>query len=214
MARESTITYEQVAEAADNLKAQNLKPTSRAVREALGSGSMATVCKFLQQWQTGQARQSQATDDTIDPAVARAISLHIATNIQAATSEATARLADMQGELASVIQENERQAKEISDLTEEAAHHKEDGARLAGQIEQLSADLARATSELESERQAAEKARIQLAKAELRLEAVPRIEAEIEKVRAELATERKASAAAREEAAELRGNIAVLREKK
>ena len=32
MARESTITYEQVAEAADNLKAQNLKPTSRAVR--------------------------------------------------------------------------------------------------------------------------------------------------------------------------------------
>ena len=79
MARESTITYEQVAEAADNLKAQNLKPTSRAVREALGSGSMATVCKLLQQWQAGQTRQSQATDDTIDPAVARAISLHIAT---------------------------------------------------------------------------------------------------------------------------------------
>ena len=151
MARESTITYEQVAEAADNLKAQNLKPTSRAVREALGSGSMATVCKLLQQWQTGQARQSQATDDTIDPSVARAISLHIATKIQTATSEATARLADMQGELASVIQENERQSKEISDLTEEAAHHKEEGARLAGQIEQLAADLARATSELESD---------------------------------------------------------------
>ena len=214
MARESTITYEQVAEAADNLKAQNLKPTSRAVREALGSGSMATVCKLLQQWQAGQTRQSQATDDTIDPAVARAISLHIATKIQTATSEATARLADMQGELASVIQENERQSKEISDLTEETAHHKEEAARLAGQIEQLSADLVRATSELESERQAAEKARIQLAKAELRLEAVPRIEAEIEKVRADLAAERKASAAAREEAAELRGNIAVLREKK
>ena len=214
MARESTITYEQVAEAADNLKAQNLKPTSRAVREALGSGSMATVCKLLQQWQAGQTRQSQATDDTIDPSVARAISFHIATKIQTATSEATARLADMQGELASVIQENERQSKEISDLMEETAHHKEEGARLAGQIEQLAADLARATSELEMELQAAEKARIQLAKAELRLEAVPRIEAEIEKVRAELAVERKASATAREEAAELRGNIAVLREKK
>ena len=43
---------------------------------------------------------------------------------------------------------------------------------------------------------------------------MPRIEVEIEKVRAELAVERKASATAREEAAELRGNIAVLREKK
>lgn len=214
MARESTITYEQVAEAANNLKAQNLKPTSRAVRDALGSGSMATVCKYLQQWQAGQTRQSQVTDDVIDPAVARAISLHIATKIQTATSEATARLADMQGELASVIQENERQSKEITELMAEATHHKEEGARLAGQIEQLSADLARTTSELESERQAAENARIQLAKAELRLEAVPRIEKDIKAVRDELAQERKALAAAREEAAELRGNIAILREKK
>ncbi len=213
MARESNITYEQVATTADNLKAQGEKPTSRAVRELLGTGSMATVCKFLQQWKAGQTRQGQAADDTIDPSVARAISANIAAKIQTATSEATASLADMQAELDSVILENERQANEINDLTVEAAYHKEEGAKLAGQIQQLSADLIRTTSELDAERQAAEQARIQLAKSELRLEAVPRIEADIEKVSAELALERKASAAAREEAAELRGNIAVLREK-
>lgn len=214
MAREANITYEQVAAAADKLKAKDVKPTSRAVREVLGTGSMATVCKFLEQWKSGQARQSQVTDDSIDQSVARALNAHIATKIQAAISDSTARLADMQGELASVILENERQSNEISDLTVEVAFHKEEGAKLAGQIERLTADLTSTILELGAERQAAEQARIQLAKAELRLEAVPRIEAEIEKVRAELDVERKSAAKAREEAAELRGRIAALKEKK
>lgn len=214
MAREANITYEQVATAADELKAKDVKPTSRAVREVLGTGSMATVCKFLEQWKSGQARQSQVTDDSIDQSVARALNAHIATKIQTAISDSTARLADMQGELASVILENERQSNEISDLTVEAAFHKEEGAKLVGQIERLTTDLTTTILELGAERQAAEQARIQLAKAELRLEAVPRIEAEIEKVRAELDVERKSAAKAREEAAELRGRIDGLKEKK
>lgn len=214
MSREPSITYEQVAAVANDLKAKNIRPTSRAVREVLGSGGMATVCKLLEQWKSGQAGQSQVMDDSIDQSVARALNAHIATKIQAATSESTARLADMQGELATVILENERQANEISDLTVEAAYHKEEGAKLAGQIQQLSADLARAVTDLENERQAAEQARIQQAKAELRLEAVPRIEAEIEKLREELSIERKAASKAREEAAELRGRNTALREKK
>lgn len=214
MARESTITYEQVATTAEELKAKGVKPTSRAVRDVLGTGGMATVLKHLEQWKSGQAKQSQVTDDAIDPSVARALNAHIYTKIQTATSEATARLADMQGELATVILENERQANEISDLTVEAAFHKEEGAKLAGQIEQLTTDLTTRIVELGAERQAAEQARIQLAKAELRLEAVPRIEAEIEKVRAELDVERKSAAKAREEAAELRGRIDGLKEKK
>lgn len=214
MAREANITFEQVATAADELKAKDVKPTSRAVREVLGTGSMATVCKFLEQWKSGQARQSQVADDSIDQSVARALNAHIATKIQTAISDSTARLADMQGELASVILENERQSNEISDLTVEAAFHKEEGAKLVGQIERLTTDLTNTILELGAERQAAEQARIQLAKAELRLEAVPRIEAEIEKVRAELDVERKSAAKAREEAAELRGRIAALKEQK
>lgn len=214
MARESTITYEQVVAAAEELKAKGVKPTSRAVRDVLGTGGMATVLKHLEQWKSGQTRQSQVMDDTMDPSVARALNAHIAAKIQAATSEATARMADMQGELAAVILENERQASEISALTVETAYHKEEGAKLAGQIQQLSADLARAMTELESERQAAEQARIQQAKAELRLEAVPRIETEIEKLREELSIERKSASKAREEAAELRGRDNALREKK
>lgn len=214
MAREANITYEQVATAAAELKAKDVKPTSRAVREVLGTGSMATVCKFLMQWKSGQARQSQVTDDSIDQSVARALNAHIATKIQTAISDSTARLADMQSELAAVILENERQSKEISDLTVEASSYKEECANLAGQIERLTANLANTTLDLKTERESAEQARINLAKAELRLEAVPRIEVEIEKVRAELDVERKSAAKAREEAAELRGRSAALKENK
>lgn len=186
MARESTITFEQVSTAADNLKAQGIKPTARNVRDALGSGSMATVLKFLQQWHGGQARQSQAIDDTLDPSIARAISNQIVTKVQEATAETTARLADLQAEADTIIAENERQAAEIEAQVGELAALHELHAALSGRAQQIGADATRTAAELVAERQAAEAARVELAKAMVRLEAVPRIEAEIDKVRAEL----------------------------
>lgn len=201
MARESTITQEQVSAAADSIKAQGGKATSRAVRELLGSGSMATVCKFLQQWQGGQARQSQAIDDTLDLAIVRAISNQIAARVQEATTDATARLADLQAEAATIIAENERQVTELDTAAAELAALVEQHAALKGRAKQLEADAARTAAELLQERQAAESARVALAKAELRLEAVPRIEAEIASVRAELLQSQKQCACLHEAAA-------------
>lgn len=186
MAREATITAEQVAAAADAIKASGGKPNARNVRETLGTGSMATVLKFLQQWQGGQVRQSQAIDDTLDPSIARAISNQIAAKVQEATAESTARLADLQAEAEAIIAENERQAAELDTQAAELAAIKEQHAAMAGRVQQLETEVTRTSFELVAERQAAETARVELAKAELRLEAVPRIEAEIEKVRAEL----------------------------
>lgn len=58
MGREATITYEQVAAAADAMKVAGSKPTSRAIRERLGNtGSMGTVNKLLQDWRAGQERR-------------------------------------------------------------------------------------------------------------------------------------------------------------
>lgn len=186
MARESTITQDQVAATADNLKAQGIKPTARNVRDALGTGSMATVLKFLQQWQGGQVRQSQAIDDTLDPAIGRAISNQIVAKVQEATADATARLADLQAEADIIIAENERQTVEIGAQAGDLAALQEQHSALVGRAQQIGADATRTAAELVAERQAAEAARVELAKAMLRLEAVPRIEAEIDKVRAEL----------------------------
>ena len=101
------------AAAADNIKAQGGKPTARSVRDALGTGSMATVLKFLQEWKGGQVRQCQAIDDTLDPSIARAISNQIAGKVQEATADATARLADLQAETDGVIVENELDRAEL-----------------------------------------------------------------------------------------------------
>jgi chromosome segregation ATPase len=201
MAREPSITFEQVAAAADNIKAQSQKPTARNVREALGAGSMATVLKFLQQWQSGQVRQSQAIDDTLDVSIVRAISNQIATKVQEATADATAQLADLQSETDTLITENERQSAELENKAVELASLQEQHSALAGRTEQLEDENERQAAALLAERQASEGARVELAKAELRLEAVPRIEAEIEKVRLELDEERKKSSSLHEAAA-------------
>jgi len=201
MAREPSITFERVAAAADNIKAQSQKPTARNVRETLGAGSMATVLKFLQQWQSGQVRQSQAIDDTLDVSIVRAISNQIATKVQEATADATAQLADLQSETDTLITENERQAAELENKAVELAALQEQHSALAGRTEQLEDENERQAAALLAERQASEGARVELAKAELRLEAVPRIEAEIEKVRLELDEERKKSSSLHEAAA-------------
>jgi len=201
MAREATITFEQVATVADNIKAQGGKASARAVREVLGSGSMATVLKLLQQWQSGQVRQSAVIDDTLDSSVVRAISHQIATRIQEATADATARLADLQAEADAIIIENERQVVEIETQLAERAALQDQYAALVGRTQQLETDAARTAAELVTERAAAGAARVNLAKAELRLEAVPRIEAEIVQVRADLAAERAKSAEQHEAAA-------------
>lgn len=186
MAREATITFEQVAATADKIKVQGGKPSSRNIREVLGCGSMATVLKLLQQWQAGQTRQSLAINDTLDPTIVCAISNQIATRVQEAIAETTARLADLQIEADAIIIENERQAIEIETQAAELFVLQGQHAELAGRAQQLETDAARTAAELVAERRSIEAARVELAKAELRLEAVPKIEAEIEKIQAEL----------------------------
>ena len=201
MARESSITFEQVVAAADSIETAGGKATSRAVRELLGTGSMATVLKLLQQRSAGQTRTSQTIDDTIDPSISRAISSQIAAKVQEATAAATSALAELQAEAANIIAENEKQTVDLDNAATELASAAENLAAMTGRAQQLEADAARTAAELVQERQAAELARIALAKAELRLEAVPRIEKEIEQVRTELAAERIKSAEQHELAA-------------
>jgi chromosome segregation ATPase len=201
MAREATITPEQVATAAEQIKSSGAKPTARAVREALGGGSMATVLKFLQQWQGGQARASEQIDDTLDPGIAKAISNTIAARVQAATNEATSRLADLQAETANLIQENERQAQEIEILQQKIDAQGGDLASALGRVTQLQTELSQVRQERDGKAQEAEQARTELAKATLRLEGVPRLEAEVERLRMEMVESQALAARLHEEAA-------------
>lgn len=201
MPRNPTITYEQVATVADKILNQGGKPTNHNVRDALGSGSSTTILRFLQQWQNGQVRQSQGIDDTIDPSIVRAISSQIAIRVQESTAAAMSRIAGLQADIESLMLENENQSAEIESKKAELVIIQEQYSSLVGRVQQIESDAARTIADLVAERQAAEAARVLLAKAELRLEAVPRIENEIKKVRAELLQARSLSAELHEAAA-------------
>lgn len=200
MTREATITQEQVNAAADAIRAGGAKPTARAVREAVGSGSMATVLKLLQVWQGGQARVEDSPV-VLPVGLQRALVEFIAQEVAGAKASLQSDLVVAQQANGDLIAESERQSSTIELQAEALESAQAEKAELVGRLAQVESELARATENVDGERQAAELARTELAKAQLRLDALPRIEAEVDRLRAELVTERTAKVAAEQAAA-------------
>jgi len=186
------------------MKADGIKPTSRAIRERLGNtGSMGTINKLLQRWKSGQERQA-ATALTVPPALQRAMLDFMDQELTAARAALEAELADQQQEAADLATENERQLEIIEARTEQLEALSIEKAAAEGKAGQLSADLDTTRDEAGRERQAAELARTELAKAQLRLESMPRLENDLAAVRNELAKERQARIEAEQSAAVLK----------
>ncbi|MDZ4255482.1 MAG: DNA-binding protein [Sulfuritalea sp.] len=200
MARETTLTQEQINAAADAIRADGGKPTARAVRERIGSGSMATILKFLQAWQGGQIKPAEQ-GVTLPPALQRALVDFIGQEVASARAGIEAELVTAQTALADLINESERQASTIELQAQALEASSAAQAEQAGRMGQLESDLARATDDAQQERLAAEAARTELAKALLRLEAMPRLERELDTLRADLADERQARTHAEQAAA-------------
>jgi hypothetical protein len=200
MGRESSITPEQVGAAAEAIKAAGVAPTLRAVRERLGVGSMGTINRMLQSWKDTQGRPA-TQEVAIPPALARAIIDHMGMEIAQAKAPLVADLAEARQATADLATENERQAKEIEDLSVQMAALAEQKAAADGRAAQLAAELAAAREEAGRERRAAEEARVEVAKAALRLEAMPRLEADLTLAREALETERLSRVAAEQSAA-------------
>ena len=203
MGREATITYEQVAAAADAMKVAGGKPTTRGIRERLGNtGSMGTVNKLLQAWKAAQERQV-STALSLPPVLQRAILDFMGQELTGAKATLEAELAEQQQEVADLATENERQTADIEDKNDAAVALQANLATLQGRLNQIEIDLATVRNDALREREAAEAARIELAKALLRLEAMPRLEADIDALRVDLDKERQGRVAAEQQAAVL-----------
>lgn len=206
MAREASITQEQVNAAADAIRAAGGKPTARAVREQLGTGSMATVLKLWQNWQAGQIKPVEQPLG-LPPALQRALLDCIGQEVSAARAGLEVDLVTSQLAQADLMKECERQAATIEIQADALQAAQEAQAAQAGRMGQLEADLAKATSDAQQERRTAELARTELAKIHLRLEAMPKMEAEIAALRTELAAEHLARTAAEQTAAVLSARL-------
>jgi chromosome segregation ATPase len=207
MGRESAITYEQVVAAADAMKAGGLRPTSRAIRERLGNtGSMGTINRMLGEWKVGQ--EHAITSALVLPSgIQRAILEFMGQELSAAKAALEADLAEQHQEVADLATENERQASEIDGHIAAVTALQVELAMLQGRATQVDLDCHAAQAEAERERQAAESARTELAKAMLRLESMPRLEADLGTVRAALESEQRARVAAEQSAAVLAAQL-------
>lgn len=207
MGREAHITFEQVAAVADSMKTEGTKPTSRAVRERLGNtGSMGTINKLLGRWKSGQERQISAAL-VLPPALQRVLLEFMDAELTSARTTLEAELADQQQEAADLATENERQVIENDAQAETIELLRSDVAAHQGRAGQLETDLTASRDEAVRERSGAELARTELAKAQLRLEAMPRLEADLVAVRATLDTERTARQQAEQAAAVLAAKL-------
>jgi DNA repair exonuclease SbcCD ATPase subunit len=159
MAREPSITQEQVSRAAETIRDAGARPTARAIRERLGAGSMATVLKLFQAWQDAQIRPAEVPV-TLPPSLQRGLLEFVAAEVERSRLELRTEL----------------------DIANQA--------ELAGRLTQVEADLDSCRREAAAERQAAEVARTELAKALLRLEAMPRLEGDLEAARKDATAER------------------------
>lgn len=206
MGREASITPEQVHAVADAIKAEGAKPTLRAVRERLGTGSMGTIANLLQVWRDGQERKAVA-DLTLPPALHRAILDSMASELAAGRAPLEAELAEQRQVSADLAEENERLAALLERQAESRDALAAERSAAEGRAVQLAVDLAAAREESARDRQAAEAARTECAKALLRLEGMPKVE---EEHRARVAAEQQAAVLA-ERVAGLEAIIAELR---
>jgi len=207
MGRESTVTFEQIAAVADAMKIEGGKPTSRAVRERLGNtGSMGTINKLLGRWKSSQERQVSAAL-ALPPALQRVLLEFMDNELTAARTTLETELADQQQEASDLATENERQIIENESQSETIELLRAEVSTHQGRAGQLESDLVVSRDEAARERSGAELARTELAKAQLRLEAMPRLEADLVAVRGVLEAERLARVAAEQAAAVLSAKL-------
>lgn len=206
MGRKATITYEQVAAAIDALRAEGASPTVDRVWEAVGKrGSRGTVHKLVK-------RRRGELDETLkEPSSLRQLppDLQAAVLSFADQSAATARtriadeLREAMQETANLADENERLSEELDGLREQLTQVRADLGATEGRAGQLTLELETARKAIAGERFAAEAARISMAKAELRLEALEETQSELRRTRDELELEKNARREAERNAAVL-----------
>ena len=182
MPRAPTITQDHVNAIANQLKAGGQKPTVRRIIAEHGSGSPGTVHPLLKVWEGGQPQQSATI--ALPPVLLRVLQEQFGMEVARATAEVQTQLADSE-EVAGDLAREIKVLNELVDQREDEFGKLMDGAASQqGRINQLERDLAGARDEAARLREVAERAHTEQAKAELRLEAMPRLEAELAAARA------------------------------
>lgn len=186
------VTFENVAAAAEALVAEGGKASVRAVIAALGGGSPNAVLPLLNEWKSGRPLV-RASDIALDPRIAGLIAEQIGTASAQAAKAAEEKAADVQADAEAVAEAGraaEARAEQLEQALEvanaEVVSKSRDLDNLALERER-DAEVAQEKIntlqiQLQSERQRADEAVQTVAKDEVRLQAIPKLEADVERL--------------------------------
>jgi chromosome segregation ATPase len=204
------ITYEQVAAAADAIIGEGQQPTINAVRDRIGTGSPNTVHRHLTAWRAARPQATVAAPE-LPASLTTAIAAEIERAAASARAEVESKLVQAQAEAAELANAGESLETERDELLEQVTELTTDRDTLAGKAEQQAADIKTQAERIEREQQAAEAARVDLAKAQLKIESsaerLGEQAAEIERLRVALDLESKARIASEQQAAVLSAKL-------
>ncbi|MDL2356317.1 MAG: DNA-binding protein [Pseudomonadota bacterium] len=197
------VTAASVKAAVEALRAAGEAVTTRAVYEKLGRvGSMGTVHKLLQK-NLNEKHETPYSLRQLPSQLQQVIMDFADIQVDGARRQFLEELSGTRREMADLAEDNERLTATVEEMREQLLHVASDKATVEGRVVQLVGELGGAREETAAERRAAEEARMELAKVQLRAEALAPLAGEVREGRAQWEAQRAACARAEQEAAVL-----------
>ena len=163
------VTFEQVSAAADALAGEGKTPSITAVREKLGTGSPNTIHAHLKTWRDARpVARAEAVELPAD--LRNAIAHEMQKAASAARAVVQELLVQAQAEAAELARAGEELEVERDQLAEQVLVLTTERDTLLGKSHEQATALMEAAQRIEREQQAAEAARIELAKAQLKID--------------------------------------------
>ena len=144
------ISYEQVAAAADAIIHRAERPTLKAIREQLGTGSFGTIQKHLGQWQASK-REVATAAITMPTDIQRLIIQEIEKQVMATRRTLEEEISGLRLDRDTLADENQRLSDHAEAMQKDVDESRLQLSHQAGRSEQLREDLKTARMTIEAE---------------------------------------------------------------
>lgn len=130
----TTLTYDDVAQAAALLLSKNERPTTRSLRHIIGRGSFGTISRYLSEWREKASPASAPVppEENLSAELRHALGKEIARHLKSCTQEKDDEISRLMAELQEALSENDRlealcadQEGQIKSLAQEDARKTE-----------------------------------------------------------------------------------------
>jgi DNA repair exonuclease SbcCD ATPase subunit len=163
------VTAEQVIAAAEAIAAQGDRPSVRAIRDRLETGSFNTIQRYLSEWRETRPQITQAAYE-LPAQLSNDFGKELRRGAEAATAELRAELSEAHAETKERAKDGEALELQVSELTEtvQVLTHERDTA--AADASARADQITGLTEQLKQARDAAEAARTEVATARVKIE--------------------------------------------